>query len=160
MAYDATNDDGRRDFHFLYGRWEVSHRRLKARGVSSDDWDAFAGVAFCQGVMGGLCNVDENDMPERGLQGLTFRTFDIERRQWGIYWVNGSTGFLQAPVFGRFENGEGRFLGVDMDGERAVDVVYIWNAITANSAQWAQAFSYDSGATWETNWTMSFKRMT
>ena len=32
MAYDA-HDDGRRDFHFLYGRWRVEHRRLTARGV-------------------------------------------------------------------------------------------------------------------------------
>lgn len=158
MAYDATDDDGRRDFHFLYGRWEVLHRRLMTRGVGGGDWDAFAGTAFCQGLMGGLCNVDENDMPERGLQGLSFRTFDVVKRQWGIYWVNGSAGLLQAPVFGRFENGEGRFYGDDVDAGRPVKVVYDWTEITSASAHWSQAFSYDEGATWETNWTMAFKR--
>ena len=100
MAYDAY-DDGRRDFHFLYGRWSVEHRRLKARGVGADDWEVFHGSTFCQGLMGGLCNVDENDFPDRGFQGLSFRSFNVEERQWSIYWVNSQQGVLQAPVHGR-----------------------------------------------------------
>ena len=32
--------------------------------------------------------------------------------------------------------------------------------ITPDGARWTQRFSFDDGATWETNWTMSFKRMT
>lgn len=157
MAYDAY-DDGRRDFHFLYGRWSVEHRRLKARGVGADDWEVFHGSAFCQGLMGGLCNVDENDFPDRGFQGLSFRSFDVEKRQWSIYWVNSQQGVLQAPVHGRFEDGIGLFHGADVDGDRAVDVVYRWEEITSSSARWSQAFSYDSGRTWETNWIMSFAR--
>ena len=157
MAYDA-HDDGRRDFIFMYGRWRVTHRRLKARGVGCKEWDRFAGSSFCQGLMGGLCNVDENDFPERGFQGLTLRTFDVEKGQWSIYWVDSKSGVLQAPVHGRFENGEGRFYGDDVDDGRPVKVVYVWNEITASSARWSQAFSYDDGKTWETNWTMAFTR--
>jgi len=157
MAYDAY-DDGRRDFHFLYGRWAVQHRRLKERGVGSDDWDEFSGASFCQGLMGGLCNVDENDFPDRGFQGLTFRSFDVEKRQWGIWWVNSNSGALEQPVFGRFEDGIGLFHGEDMDGDRPVKVVYRWEQTAAAAARWSQAFSYDGGATWETNWTMAFVR--
>lgn len=157
MAYDAY-DDGRRDFHFLYGRWSVEHRRLKARGVGADDWDVFHGSTFCQGLMGGLCNVDENDFPDRGVQGLSFRSFDVEKRQWSIYWVNSQQGVLQAPVHGRFEDGIGLFRGADVDGDRPVDVVYRWEGITSASARWSQAFSYDGGRTWETNWIMTFAR--
>jgi len=157
MAYDGY-EDGRRDFHFLYGRWSVEHRRLTARGVGADDWEVFHGSAFCQGLMGGLCNIDENDFPECGLQGVSFRTFDIEARQWGIYWVNSRTGALQAPVFGRFQHGIGLFFGDDVDGDRPVKVVYRWDRITSASAHWTQAFSYDDGETWETNWTMAFTR--
>jgi hypothetical protein len=156
MAYDSQ-DDGRRDFIFLYGRWRVLHRRLKARGVGCKEWDKFTGSSFCQGLMGGLCNIDENDFPDHGSQGVTFRTFDVETRRWAIYWVNSLTGVLQPPVVGRFENGEGRFYGDDVDG-RAVKVVYVWNEITPSTARWSQAYSYDGGETWETNWTMAFTR--
>src|SRR5687767_7884034 len=114
MAYDA-HDDGRRDFHFLYGRWSVEHRRLKARGAGCEEWDEFSGSSFCQGIMGGLCNIDENDMPERGFEGVTFRAFDVAQKQWAIYWVNSRSGVLEPPVFGRFEDGEGQFFGDDLD---------------------------------------------
>ena len=157
MAYDGQ-DDGRRDFHFLYGRWSVQHHRLTTRGVGSDDWDVFHSDTFCQGLMGGLCNVDENDFPERGFQGLSFRTFNVETGQWAIYCVNSASGVLQNPVFGRFENGIGLFHGEDVDGDRPVKVRYRWEDITASSACWSQAFSYDGGETWETNWIMSFAR--
>lgn len=157
MAYDA-HDDGRRDFHFLYGRWSVEHHRLQTRGVGADDWDVFHSDTFCQGLMGGLCNVDENDFRDRGFQGLSFRTFNVETRQWAIYWVNSASGALQDPVFGRFENGIGLFLGEDVDGDRPVKVRYRWEDITASSACWSQAFSYDGGETWETNWIMDFTR--
>jgi hypothetical protein len=133
MAYDAQ-DDGRRDFHFLYGRWSVEHHRLTARGVGSDDWDVFHSDTFCQGLMGGLCNVDENDFHDRGFQGLSFRTFNVETGQWAIYWVNSGSGALQNPVFGRFENGIGLFHGEDVDGDRPVKVLYRWEDITASSA--------------------------
>jgi hypothetical protein len=155
---DRHVSDGRRDFDFLFGEWTVLHRRLKVRGAGSSDWDEFSGTTTCRGLMGALVNVDENDMPSRGFQGLTFRTFNIERREWAIYWVNSISGVLQPPVFGRFINGEGLFYGSDVDAGRPVLVVYVWEAITADSARWSQAFSYDDGRTWETNWIMAFTR--
>jgi hypothetical protein len=157
MAYDA-HEDGRRDFHFLYGRWSVQHRRLKARGVGCVEWDAFAGASFTQGLMDGLCNVEEHDFPGRG-QGAAFRTFDVAARRWSIYWVNSATGRLEAPVHGAFRDGVGRFDGEDVDAEgRPVKVRFVWDQITPASARWSQAFSYDDGETWEENWTMAFTR--
>jgi hypothetical protein len=158
MAYDAEHDDGRRDFHFLYGRWAVRHRRLKTRGAGCDDWEVFAGTSFTQGLMGGLVNVEDNDFHDLGAQGIAFRTFDIANRRWSIYWVSSASGLLQAPVHGRFEGGIGLFDGDDMDGDRPVKVVYRWDGITGSTARWSQAFSYDGGETWETNWTMEFTR--
>jgi len=158
MTAHAKIQDGRRDFDFFQGRWNVLHRRLTLRGAGSDAWDEFEGTTHCQTLMGGLCNVDENDMPSRGFQGLTFRTFNIERREWSIYWVNSDAGVLQEPVFGRFEDGVGRFYGVDVDNGRPVQVIYVWKDITPTSAHWAQAFSYDGGRSWEVNWTMAFSR--
>jgi hypothetical protein len=156
MAYDA-HDDGRRDFHFLYGRWTVAHRRLRDRGVGCQAWDAFSGTVFCQGLMGGLCNVDENDLGERG-QALSLRSFDVAARQWSIHWLPAGAGTPEPPVHGRFEAGVGRFEGDDVCAGRPVRVRFVWDQITESSARWTQAFSYDGGATWEVNWIMDFTR--
>lgn len=157
MAYDA-HDDGRRDFHFLYGRWAVRHRRLAARGVDSDCWDIFDGTSFTQGLMGGLVNIEENDFPDRGFQGVAFRSFDVGRQRWSIQWVSSTDGLVQPAVHGRFEGGIGLFHGEDLDGARPVRVRYRWDEIAAGKARWTQAFSYDEGATWEDNWIMDFTR--
>jgi len=156
MAYDA-HDDGRRDFHFLYGRWAVTHRRLRQRGAGCGEWDEFTGQAFCQGLMGGLCNIDENDLAEHG-HGLTFRSFDVEKQRWSIYWVNSASGVLEPPVHGRFDGGTGRFEGDDVDAGRPVKVAFLWEAANPAAPRWSQAFSYNGGETWETNWTMEFTR--
>jgi len=154
----ALTKDGRRDFDFLLGEWVVAHRRLKRRGVGCDEWHEFSGASACHPLMGGLCNVEEHDMPGRGLQGAAFRTFDVARRTWSIYWVSSADGVMGEPVHGRFQNGEGRFYGVDLDDGRPVKVAFLWNEIAEDAAQWSQAFSYDHGLTWETNWVMRFTR--
>jgi hypothetical protein len=61
-------------------------------------------------------------------------------------------------VKGRFENGVGSFYS---DGEingKPVRTRFLWSQITATTARWEQAFSYDAGKTWDTNWVMQFKR--
>ena len=157
MAYDASHDDGRRDFHFLYGRWAVAHRRLKVRGAGCAEWDEFQGASFCQGLMDGLCNVDENDLGEHG-RGLTFRSFDVAQQRWSIYWVNAASGALEPPVHGRFDGAVGRFEGEDTCGGRPVKVRFLWERLSDGRARWTQSFSYDGGATWEENWIMAFSR--
>jgi hypothetical protein len=37
-------------------------------------------------------------------------------------------------------------------------VRYIWDELTATTARWQQAFSFDGGVDWETNWVMQFSR--
>ena len=154
----AMIHDGRRDFDFFYGAWAVRHRLLKRRGAQCQDWTEFEGKAACYGLMGGICNVEEADMTGRGSQGVAFRSFDIAHRTWSIHWVSGDDGIVGEPVHGRFENGEGRFYGVDLDDGRPVKVCFLWSDITGEQAQWTQAFSYDDGQTWETNWVMQFTR--
>ena len=155
----AMIEDGRRDFDFLYGEWTVAHRRLKRRGAGCHDWETFAGTTVCRSLMGGVCNVDENHMAERGHAGVTFRAFDVARRTWSIYWVNAVEGLMGEPVHGRFEDGVGRFYGDDLDDGRPVKVVFIWMLEGPDRAFWSQAFSYDHGRSWEENWTMDFTRI-
>ena len=131
---------------------------LKRRGVGSDDWFEFEGTSTTRPVMGGLCNLEENDCPARGSQGTAFRTFDLARRVWSIYWVSSVDGILGEPVHGGFENGVGRFYGVELDAGQPVKAALVWAEITDTSAHWSQAFSYDDGKSWEVNWTMEFTR--
>jgi len=47
------------------------------------------------------------------------------------------------------------------DGEingKPVRTRFTWSQITPKSARWEQAFSYDAGKTWDTNWVMEFRR--
>jgi hypothetical protein len=155
---EASVADGRADFDFLHGVWRVEHLRLLRRGADCRDWDLFEGTVDCRPLMDGLCNVEEHDLPSRGLKAVGFRAFDIQRRTWAIYWVSSVDGLLGEPVFGRFEGGEGRFYGVDLDAGRPVKVAFVWKEIVADSAHWSQAFSYDDGQTWEMNWEMAFTR--
>jgi len=43
------------------------------------------------------------------------------------------------------------------DGQ-PLHVRFTWDEITVDTARWQQAFSFDGGKTWETNWVMEFTR--
>ncbi len=146
------------DFAFNHGDWEVTNRRLKVRGAGSDDWDVFPSFQKSQLLMGGTVSIDESDFPTKGFKGMTLRLYDPAKDQWSIYWINSSDGLLQPPVHGRFEGGKGVFSGDDMDGDRPVKVLFDWSVSDPATPRWSQAFSYDGGQTWETNWIMEFRR--
>jgi hypothetical protein len=140
------------DFDFLPGNWHLDNRRLKKRGAGSREWDEFPSTSKGQVLMGGVVNVDENDFPTKGWSGVTFRHFDLEKKQWSIYWVNNRDGKMQPPVVGGFDGDIGLFYADDVDEGRPIKVVFQWTKLGPNTARWQQAFSYDDGKTWETNW--------
>jgi hypothetical protein len=146
------------DFAFNHGDWEVTNRRLRTRGEGSQDWEVFPSFQKSQLLMGGTVSIDESDFPTKGFKGMTLRLYDPARDRWSIYWINSTDGQLQPPVHGRFTGGAGVFAGDDMDGDRPVKVLFDWSATDTETPRWSQAFSYDGGETWETNWIMEFRR--
>jgi hypothetical protein len=52
--------DGRDDFDFLIGTWQVHHRRLKERLKGSSEWEEFEGDTVDRKILNGLGNMDEN----------------------------------------------------------------------------------------------------
>ena len=58
----ATARDGRVDFDFLMGRWQIHNRRLRERLKRSDSWEEFESTSEARPVLGGLGNVDEYTM--------------------------------------------------------------------------------------------------
>jgi hypothetical protein len=145
-------------FDFLFSRWNVHHRRLAVRGQGSDDWREFEGTSETRPLLGGLCNIEEHVIPGQEVAGIALRTFDRAAKQWSIYWVAERDGLIQPPVVGGFKDGVGIFEGDDVDGGRPVRVRFLWRDLPPDKARWEQAFSYDGGASWETNWIMDFDR--
>ena len=147
------------DFDYFAGAWKTRQRRLKARGVGSNEWEEEFPATLCMNpYLGGLATVDELYFPTKGWAGLTLRTFDLAKRQWSIYWISSKTGTLGTPVVGGFDGNRGEFYGRDEDNGRAVRVRYAWTKLDQDHARWEQAFSYDGGRAWETNWTADFVR--
>ena len=102
---------GLHDFDFLFGRWQVHHRKLKHRLVNSHEWIEFEGTLFCQPLMGGYANVDDTVFE---VPGGTYprRSYPIVRRQDGAVvdlvagqqdaaWADGSAGERQLPQWRR-----------------------------------------------------------
>ena len=92
--------------------------------------------------------LDELYFPTKGWSGLTLRLFDLEKRQWLIYWVSSKTGVLGTPVVGGRDGERGEFYGSDDDDGRAVTVRDTWTKVDQDHARWEQAFSYDGRAWW------------
>jgi hypothetical protein len=148
------------DWKWLIGSWSVRHRRLKDRLAGSTEWEEFTGTCVNWPLMGGRGNVDDNvlDFPSGRYQGVGVRAFDIETKQWSIWWIDSRRPGIEPPVRGGFANGTGTFIGDDTWKGKPVKVRFRWTQITPTSAHWDQASSGDGGKTWETNWHMDFTR--
>jgi hypothetical protein len=53
---------GLHDFDFLFGHWQVHHRKLKKRLANNHEWVEFEGTLFSQPLMGGYANVDDDSV--------------------------------------------------------------------------------------------------
>ena len=156
-GYTTARGGGARDFEYFAGGWTTRQRRLKARGVGAADWEEFPATLCMSPYLDGVATVDEIYFPTKGWAGLTLRTFNLETRQWSIYWVSSASGKMDPPVVGGFDGDHGEFYGEDQDNGRPVKVRYTWDKLDRDHARWEQAFSYDD-RTWETNWTADFTR--
>ena len=145
------------DFDFLVGEWVVHHRRLRVRNAGGQEWDEFDGTSRLWTLLDGVANVDELACPTRGFTGMSVRTLDLASGRWSIYWISSTEGRLLQPVHGGFSGARGEFEGEDTDGDVPVAVRFVWTVVP-DAPRWEQAFSYDGGRTWETNWLMEFRR--
>lgn len=146
------------DFDFLFGTWQVRHRRLRRRLAGSDDWDEFEGWARCAPVLGGVGNFDQISVPATDAIGASLRLFDAAAGTWSIHWISSLTGRLDPVMTGTFREGVGTFYGADVHDDIPISVRFIWDEIGPSTARWAQAFAPAGSDDWETNWVMSFTR--
>lgn len=149
------------DFDFQVGDWAVHHRRLVGRLVNSSTWEEFQGACSMRTVLGGHGNVEDNviQIPSGTYRALALRSFDPATREWAIWWLDARAPHsLDVPVIGGFEKGVGTFYADDILDGRPIRIRFHWLDTSGDTPRWEQAFSADKGATWETNWTMQFRR--
>ncbi|GAA2354640.1 hypothetical protein Cme02nite_47780 [Catellatospora methionotrophica] len=157
-------DDGRADFDFIFGRWQVRNRKLRdVTDPGCAEWVEFDARSHVEPVLGGLGHVDrmwtEAPPGEQPFEGYTLRQFDPQARLWRIWWASSrNPGHLDPPVEGAWRDGRGVFDCEDVLGGHPVRVRFEWAREGADAARWQQSFSYDQGATWRTNWIMEFTR--
>lgn len=156
----AAHQTGLHDFDFLIGEWRVHHRVLNA---DSHEWVEFDGTSSTRKLMDGWGNVEDNVLnpPSGAYRAVGLRAYDPKTGQWAIWWLDGRNplGTLDPPVQGRFENAVGNFYSGDTLEGKPIRTRYTWSHITPTSARWEQAYSFDAGRTWDTNWIMEFRRV-
>lgn len=166
MIETETVTDGSRDFDFWFGRWRIHNRRLASVAEPGcTEWVEFEATGEARPILDGLGNIDSfsaaKALPDGvPYEGMSLRLFDPEKQLWRIWWASTSRpGRLDPPVEGRFVDGRGLFLCDDVLHGRPIKVRFDWSDITPTSARWEQAFSYDGGESWETNWIMTMTRV-
>jgi hypothetical protein len=158
---NANTNDGRHDFDFLPGRWQIANERLLERLNGCTEWEHFSATQNAWMILDGIGNMDDfvTETWRPGFIGMSLRLFNSATQLWSIYWMSNQTGKLEPPVVGAFKDGIGIFEGDDMLEDKPIRVRFTWSGITVTSALWEQAFSDDGGQTWEKNWIMRMTRI-
>jgi hypothetical protein len=161
MTSTVQAESTAQDFDFWMGTWTARNRRLKRRLAGSEDWEEFDSWSVARPLFGGQANEDEfHTEHDGGFDGMSFRFFDPETKEWSIYWADSRRlGVLDPPVVGAFDGDVGIFEGEDVWNGRPILVRFTWSRVTTPSPRWEQAFSDDGGRTWETNWIADFTRV-
>lgn len=153
-----SKKDGHNDFDFLYGRWRIRNRKL-ADVLDKDctEWVEFEATSEASPILGGLGNVDRFSAP--GIEGFTLRLFQPDTGLWRIWWASTTRpGHMDPPMEGGFADGRGLFFCDDVLNGEQVKVRFEWDVAQPDAPRWEQAFSYDGGETWRTNWSITMSR--
>ena len=151
-----------KDFDFFIGRWQVSHRKLQQRLSQCCEWDEFSGTCHTQKILNNMGNFDDNFLAtaEGSYCAATIRTYNEATNSWSIWWLDGrNPDQLDVPMRGQFIDGLGTFYAQDTLDNQPIKVRFLWSMPSPDAPRWEQAFSLDEGATWETNWSMDFTRV-
>lgn len=161
---------GVNDFAFLVGSWNIHNRRKTGKSFWADHepeeeatWEEFPAVDLVEKCLDGRAVVEhyEATLPSGEIvKALSVKAFDLTTQRWSITWIDTREGPDDfRPLSGTFQDGVGTFSQViETPDGKPLHVRYIWDHITSDAARWQQAFSFDGGLTWNTNFLMQFTR--
>jgi hypothetical protein len=158
----SAEQDGRRDFDFVFGKWKEHTRRMLHPLTGSTSWVESDGVSVVSKVWGGKGNLTEleSDGPNGHLELLALRLYNTESHQWNLTFATSGVGVLGMPqLVGEFSNGRGEFYDQEAYNGRTIWVRFMITPLTPGSYRSEQAFSEDGGKTWETNWINEYTRL-
>jgi hypothetical protein len=106
------------DFDYFAGAWTTHQRRLKQRGVGSNEWEEFP-ATLCMSLYSAAWPPWTNLLSTKGWSGLTLRTFELAKAP--VVHLLGEQCHAESsetPVFGGFQGSTVRFYGEDQDNGR------------------------------------------
>ena len=161
LIVNASPNSSKHDFDFYQGKWKLSNKKLKTRLNNCNEWTEFESTQEMYLILNGLGNVDNFLATFDGVpfEGMTVRLFNPKTKLWSLYWADSNEGKFDPPVVGSFENNVAHFFTKDTFNDKKVHVVFRWDARDKDNPVWSQAFSDDSGKTWEWNWYMYFSKI-
>src|SRR6478609_7820433 len=134
---DLTFEGASDDFDFLNGCFDITNRTLVGKPFTgSDEWKEFPSTAVAQTHLGGGVSIEEIYFPETNTYGLSFRVFDVESKQWSIYWVSSRDGRLGEPVRGTWRGDHCWLTGEEVIDGAVVQISYSWSNVTDTTAHW------------------------
>jgi hypothetical protein len=153
LLIQASSTSSEHDFDYLVGAWKLRNRKLKSRLTRSTEWVEFESQVEMRQILNGMGNIDRYTDTAAGkpYEGVALRLFNPKTRLWSIYWADSTSGALDPPVVGSFENKIGHFFGKDTLRGKNIIVVFRWDVRNPALPVWSQAFSEDNGKTWEWN---------
>jgi hypothetical protein len=161
---DAPHRDGAEGFDFLIGTWHTEYKRLLHPLANDHQWYTCSGSSVVTRFWDGDGNIEDGDLrcPATGqyIRSVTVRLYNPASRQWSLYWGTKDRGLTMPAQVGRFSaNGVGEFLADDTWEGKPIVVRYQWTLSSDGNPHFEQAFSPDSGKTWETNWICDYTRV-
>ncbi|GCE15422.1 DUF1579 domain-containing protein [Tengunoibacter tsumagoiensis] len=153
-------------FDPLIGTWSIVNRRKKREYVflpeKEAEWDEFPARSRFEKQLAGRAVAEywEGTLPSgEKLLGYSVKAFEPTTQQWAITWIDNRNPLDFRPVLGTFEAGAGTFFQIieTPDGQ-PLHLRLIWDELTESTVRWQQAFSFDEGKSWDTNWVMQFTR--
>jgi hypothetical protein len=156
---------GANDFDFLLGSWNI-HNRRRTNAMYRDRegiWQEFDARHIAdEKHLDGRVIIDhfEGKLPDGEIRkGMTIRAFDPQAGLWSLVWLDNRNEPDFRPLLGKFQGGIGLFYqDIEAPDSQPLRLRFTWDKITAQTARWQQAFSFDGGETWDTNWIMEFSR--